>query len=59
MSKDTVTFARSDLKSITLGLTSQLGAHTTGVLSTRYSVLNGATDSYRETALTGSLSLRF
>ncbi|MBI5720160.1 MAG: TIGR03016 family PEP-CTERM system-associated outer membrane protein [Burkholderiales bacterium] len=59
MSKDTVTLVRSDLKSITFGLTSQLGVHTTGVLSTRYSVLNGATEAYRETALTGSLSLRF
>lgn len=59
MSKDTVTLVRSDLKSLTFGLTSQLGARTTGVLSTRYSVLDGATESYRETALTGSLSLRF
>jgi len=59
MSKDTVTLVRSDLKSITVGLTSQLGARTTGVLSTRYSVLNGASEAYRETALTGSISLRF
>lgn len=59
MSKDTVTFVRSDLKSLSVGLTSQLGPRTTGVLSTRYSVLNGATESYRETALTGSISLRF
>jgi len=59
MSKDTVTFVRSDLKSASLGLTSQLGARVTGTLSTRYSVLNGATESYRETALTGSISLRF
>lgn len=59
MSKDTVTLVRSDLKSVTFGLTSQLGARTTGVLSTRYSVLNGASEAYRETALTGSISLRF
>lgn len=59
MSKDNSTFARSDLKSATLGLTSRLGVRTTGALGVRYSVLNGAADSYRETALTGSISLRF
>lgn len=59
MSQDTVTFARSDLKSASVGLTSRLGVRTTGALSLRYSVLNGTTDSYRETALTGSISLRF
>lgn len=59
MSKDTVTFLGSDLKSLSFGLTSQLGERTTGQLTTRYSVLNGATESYRETALTGSISLRF
>lgn len=59
MSKDTVTLLGSDLKSLSFGLTSQLGERTTGLLSARYSVLNGATESYRETALTGSISLRF
>jgi len=59
MSKDTVTLLGSDLKSLSFGLTSQLGERTTGQLSARYSVLNGSTESYRETALTGSISLRF
>ena len=59
MSKDTVTFVRSDLKSASIGLTSQLGPRATGNLTTRLSVFNGATDSYREVAFTGSLSLRF
>lgn len=58
MSKDIVTLVRSDLKSVSLGITSRLGERATGALSTRYSVLNGPT-AYRETALTGSLSLRF
>lgn len=59
MSKDVVTLVRADLKSVSFGITSRLGERMTGALSTRYSVLNGTTESYRETALTGSLSLRF
>lgn len=59
MSKDTVTGLGSDLKSVTLGATSRLGPRTSGSLSARYSVLNGLADSYRETSLGGSLSLRF
>jgi len=54
-----VTLVRSDLKSASVGLTSRLGVRTTGALSLRYSVLNGTADAYRETALTGSISLRF
>ena len=59
MSKDTVTLQGTDLKSVSLGLNTQFGARTGGTLGARYSVFNGVTDSYRETALTGSLSLRF
>ncbi|MBL8286372.1 MAG: TIGR03016 family PEP-CTERM system-associated outer membrane protein [Rubrivivax sp.] len=59
MSTDKTTFAHTDLKSATLGLTSRLGVRTTGALGVRYSVLNGTTDPHRETALTGSISLRF
>lgn len=59
MSKDTVSFARTDAKSASVGITSALGVRTVGALSARYSVFNGTADSYRETAITGSLSLRF
>jgi uncharacterized protein (PEP-CTERM system associated) len=59
MSKDTNTLVRTDLKSISLGLASRLGVRTNGALGVRYSVLNGSADSYRETGLTASLSLRF
>jgi hypothetical protein len=59
MSQDTVSLQRSDLKSASLGLTSRLGQRTSAALAARYSVLNGSVDSYRETSLTGSLSLRF
>lgn len=51
--------ARSDLKSLSVTLTSQLGRRTIGTLGARYSVLNESTDPYRETAISGSLSLRF
>jgi uncharacterized protein (PEP-CTERM system associated) len=59
MSKDTVNLSRSDLKSVSLALTSRVGARATGGLSVRYSVLNGSGDAYRETAITASLSLQF
>jgi uncharacterized protein (PEP-CTERM system associated) len=59
MSKDTAGLARSDLKSLALILTSRVAVRATAGLGARYSVLNGSADSYRETALTGSLSLRF
>lgn len=59
MSQDTVSLQRSDLKSASLGLTSRLGQRTSAALAARYSVLNGTVDSYRETSLSGSLSLRF
>lgn len=59
MSKDVITFERSDLKSASLGLAGRLGVRTTGLLGARYSVLNGSRDGYRETAVTASISLRF
>ncbi|MCW5632303.1 MAG: TIGR03016 family PEP-CTERM system-associated outer membrane protein [Rubrivivax sp.] len=59
MSRERVLQQRVDLKALSFGLTSQLGRRTTGSLSARYSVLNGATETFRETALTGSISLRF
>jgi uncharacterized protein (PEP-CTERM system associated) len=59
MSKDPVAIARSDLKSVSLALTSRVGARATGGVSMRYSVFNGDADSYRETAITASLSLQF
>jgi hypothetical protein len=49
----------SDLKTLSLGLTSQLGRRTSGVLSVRYSVYGGVTDPYHETALSGSVTMRF
>ncbi len=59
MTKDITTLQGSDLKSVSLGLTTQLGPRVSGALSTRYSVFNSPLDAYRQTALTGSLSLRF
>lgn len=59
MGKDPVALTRSDLKSVALTLTSRVGPRATAGLGARYSVLNGSADSYRESALTGSLSLRF
>ena len=59
MSKDKLSFLGTDQKSVSLGLATRLGPRTSGVLGARYSVLNGTVDSSRETALTGSLSLRF
>jgi uncharacterized protein (PEP-CTERM system associated) len=59
MSKDTVTLLYSDLKSLSVGLATQLGPRATGALRASYSVLNGSSDPHRETGLTASLSLRF
>lgn len=56
---DTSLARGTDLKSINVGLTSQLGRRTTGQLGARYTVFNSSTDPYRETSLSGSISLRF
>jgi uncharacterized protein (PEP-CTERM system associated) len=49
----------TDLKSINVGLTSQLGRRTTGALGARYTVFNSSTEPYRETSVSGSISMRF
>ena len=59
MSKDTVTLLGSDLKEVSVGLTTQLGARATGSVRASYQVFGGPTDAYRQTSLSGSLSLRF
>ena len=59
MTKATSTQPSNDLKSVTLSWTEQLGRRTNASLSTRYSVLNSATDPYREAAVTASLVMRF
>lgn len=59
MSHDTVSDARSDLKSVSLVLATQLGRQTTGALGARYAVLNGTPDANRRASITGSISLRF
>jgi len=59
MTFDTPTRAGNDLKSAGISLISQLGQRTSGQLGARYTVFNSPTDPYRESSLTGSLSLRF
>ena len=56
---DSTTGARSDLVSITAGWTSQVGARANVSLSARRTVSEGATSSYNESALLGTLTLRF
>lgn len=59
LSRSAAAGTNSDLKSLTLALTSQLGRRASAALSLRYAVHNSASDPYRESALSGSLSLRF
>lgn len=49
----------TELKSLSLSLSSQLARRTSAALSVRYSVFNSATDPYREAGITASLSQRF
>lgn len=51
--------AGTNLKSLTLSLSSQLARRTSAALSVRYSVFNSATDPYREAGISASLSQRF
>ena len=44
---------------VSLNWTDRLGPRTTVSVSARYSVFNSATDPYRESAVTASLSMRF
>jgi hypothetical protein len=50
---------RSEGKTASLGLSSQLGVRTSASLSGRYSVANGGSNPYREASVTASISLRF
>jgi uncharacterized protein (PEP-CTERM system associated) len=49
----------TDLKSLALTLSEQLGPRTSASLNARYSVFNSQTDPYRESAITASLAFRF
>jgi uncharacterized protein (PEP-CTERM system associated) len=51
--------AGNDLKSLSLGWSTQLGQRTSLGLSARYAVFNSATDPYREASIAASLSQRF
>ena len=51
--------ADSDLKSVSLNLSTALNRQTTASVGARVGVYSGASNSNRETALTGSLSMRF
>ena len=55
----TATQAGNDLKSVSLSLTEQLGKRTSTSLSLRQSVFHGPVNPYRESSLSGNLSLRF
>jgi len=59
MTKPTSVQPGTDLKSLSLSFTEQLGRRTTGALSARYSVFNSAVNPYRESAVTASLAMRF
>lgn len=49
----------SDVKALSLNLATSVNRHTTATVGARYGVYSGASNSNRETALTGSLSMRF
>ncbi|MFM7505250.1 MAG: TIGR03016 family PEP-CTERM system-associated outer membrane protein [Rubrivivax sp.] len=59
MTKATPTQPGTDLKSVSLSWTEQLGRRTNVSLSARYTVFNSAIDPYREAALTAALLSRF
>ncbi len=59
MTKPTSVQSGTDLKSLSLSFTDQLGRRTTGALSARYSVFNSEINAYRESAVTASLAMRF
>jgi uncharacterized protein (PEP-CTERM system associated) len=59
MTFGTSTQSGNDLKSANISLTNQVGPRASVQMSTRYSVFNSATDPYRETSVSASLSLRF
>lgn len=49
----------SDVKSLSANLATSVNRHTTASVGARYGIYSGASNSNRETALTGSLSMRF
>ncbi len=53
------TAAGTDLKSAGLALTTQLGRTVTAQMGARYTVFNSALTPYRETAVSGTLNLRY
>jgi len=55
----TATQGSTNLKSLSLSLSSQLARRTSASFSVRYSVFTSATDPYREAGITASLSQRF
>ncbi len=55
----TLTRAGNDLKSASVSLSNQISNRTTAAVSARYAVFNSPTDPYRESAVTGTVSLRF
>ncbi len=59
MTQPTSVQSGTDLKSLSLTFTDQLGRRTTGALSARYSVFNSTFNPYRESAVTASLAMRF
>ncbi len=59
MTREVATDVHTDLKSLGLTLTEQIGRRANASLGARYSVFNSPTDPYRESSVTASLSLRF
>lgn len=51
--------AGNDLKAVSLGWTGQMGRRTTVSFGARYALFNSVSNPYRESAVSGSLSLRF
>lgn len=59
ITESTDTRAGTDLKSMTLGWSDQIGRRTTAGVTLRYSVFNGTNDPYRQSAVQASISQRF
>ena len=59
LTQGNATQSGTELKSISLNYSDQLGRRTSAALSARYSVFNSSTNPYREAAITASLSQRF
>lgn len=59
ITESTDTRAGTDLKSLTLGWSDQIGRRTTAGATLRYSVFNGTNDPYRQATVQASISQRF